>query len=163
MLHCRLSWYRRSSLYHMLGCQSSLYHMLGRQSLLVVLVKTCKHQVKAYSYLINADGNYSTLMLASFLGLPCFCSSICIQYNTRKRKSADRRTKKNRGRPGNEVTLMHRMSHLSLGVVLHIGVSGIPQHQCVRPPPGRDITCYLGNITVEERCEQHSYMLAVRL
>jgi len=66
-----------------------------------------------------------SLLLASFPGLPCFflfvclfCSSVCIQYNTRtqKRKSAlllpciilnaNRRTKKKRGRPGNEASLL---------------------------------------------------------
>ena len=38
-------------------------------------------------------------------------------------------------------------------------------HICVMQDntPGRDITCYLGNITVEERYEQHSYTLWVIL
>ena len=42
-------------------------------------------------------------------------------------------------------------------------VSGVAQHQYARPHPREGfnyyITCYLGNITVEERYEQHSYML----
>ena len=42
-------------------------------------------------------------------------------------------------------------------------VSGVAQHKCVRPHSREGyncyITCYLGNITVEERYEQHSYML----
>ena len=46
--------------------------------------------------------------LASFPDLPRFflfvCFSVCIQYNTQKRKSAytDRKPKKKRGRPGNK-------------------------------------------------------------
>ena len=31
---------------------------------------------------------YCTLWLALFPGLPCFSSLVCVQYNTRKRKSA---------------------------------------------------------------------------
>ena len=42
-------------------------------------------------------------------------------------------------------------------------VSGVTQHQYARPHPREGfnyyITCYLGNITVEERYEQHSCML----
>ena len=42
-------------------------------------------------------------------------------------------------------------------------VSGIARHQYARPHPmdryNYYITCYLGNITAEERYEQHSYML----
>ena len=45
-------------------------------------------------------------------------------------------------------------------VVLHIIVSGVARHQCARPHPRKrsnyDITCYLGNFTVEERYGQHS-------
>ena len=50
------------------------------------------------------------------------------------------------------------------GVVLHIGVGHSPtpiaRHQCARPHPREGynyyITCYLGNITVQERYGQHS-------
>ena len=42
-------------------------------------------------------------------------------------------------------------------------VSGVARHQCARPHPREGynyyITCYLGNITVQERYGQHSYML----
>ena len=66
------------------------------------------------------------LYLASFPGLPCFCSSVCIQYNTRKRKSTktgssasvyytERKPKnKKRGRPGNEATLYLHLTFLLL-------------------------------------------------
>ena len=33
-------------------------------------------------------------------GLPCFCSSVCVQFNTWKRKSS-KKTPKKQGRPGN--------------------------------------------------------------
>ena len=46
-------------------------------------------------------------------------------------------------------------------VVLHIGV--VVRHQCARSHPREEynyyITCYLGNITTQERYVQHSYML----
>ena len=70
---------------------------------------------------------HNLVVLASFPGLPHFCSLVSVQYNTRKRKTTyivedrfrvsywtetERQPKnKKRGRPGNEAMIVHTASH----------------------------------------------------
>ena len=46
-------------------------------------------------------------MFALLPGFPCFCSSICVQYNTQKKKSGVFHKPRNKKtRPGNEARYM---------------------------------------------------------
>ena len=51
---------------------------------------------------------------ASFPGLPCFHSLVCVQYNTRKQKSVNANRRTETGRPGNEARICRAIYRGSL-------------------------------------------------
>ena len=66
----------------------------------------------------NPDIRY---LVASFPGLPCFCSSVCVQYSTRRKWKSGEKLE----RPGNVCSLRSCQSRHSVFVLLFIPISSL--------------------------------------